>query len=357
MYEFKPDFEDAKKRLDAFWNREIIDRPLTYIAFPRPESEQIPMPTPPADPRERKLNTDYRVEAGVARMHNTNWYADSMPVLQPSLGPATAAAYFGLGLEFDEHTSWATHDILEWPEDTSSILRFDPDNFYYKKTIELTNAMRSAGKGKFITGIQEWLSPADVLSAARGPELFCMDLFDCPDLIQEISDRMSTELMQVLKTFYQMAVDAGEPASTWLNLISDGHYMVIQNDVSAMISPDDFEEHLLPYTKRECENLDYSMYHLDGLQALKDLDKLLEVPELDAIQWGPPPQHWDWHEWVDVYKRIQAAGKCFFFPVPASDLHELPDSGIKPEGAWLLVEQVQNEEEAEKAMKLVEKWV
>ena len=357
MYEYKPDYEDAKKRIDAFWNCEVIDRALTFINFRRPQDEQMPTPAKPEDPKRRKLDVEYRVQAAEARAYNEVFYADSMPVIQPSLGPATVASYFGIGMGFDEATSWATHDIKEWPEDLSTILNFDPEGFYYQKSIEITKALREAGKGKFITGVQEWLSPADILSAARGPEQFCMDVIDCPERIAALSERLSRALLPIYESFYQMARDAGDPASTWLPLVSEDRYMVIQNDVSSLLSPSMFDEFLLPYTQRECEYLDHTMYHLDGLQALKDLDRLLEIPELDAVQWGPPPQHWDWHEWIDVYKRIQAAGKGFFLPIPAKDLHELPDSGIRPEGAWLVVEGVTNEEEAAKALRLIEKWV
>ncbi|MFO7870453.1 MAG: uroporphyrinogen decarboxylase family protein [Kiritimatiellia bacterium] len=358
MLTCKTDFEEARNRINAFWQCEVIDRALTYIMFPRPEEKQVPVPPRPEKPEQRKLDVDYRVRAADARMHNTVWYADAIPVATPTLGPATVASYFGIGLGFAEGTgsSWATHDIREWPEDTSTILNFDPDGFYYRKTIELTRAFREAGKGRFITGIQEWLSPGDILSAARGPEQLCVDLMDCPERITSLCDRLSRALLPIYETFYRMARDAGEPASTWLNLISDGRYMVIQNDVSSLLSPAMFDEFLLPYTRRECEYLDHSMYHLDGLQALKDLDRLLEIPELNAVQWGPPPQHWDWHEWIDVYKRIQSAGKGFFLPVPAKDLDELSDSGIRPEGAWIIVEGVLNEEEAAAALKLVERW-
>jgi hypothetical protein len=356
MYEYKPDYAAARERIDAFWEGAVVDRALTYIMFGRPEDECVELPPAPADPTAKRLDIDYRVEAAAARAHNTVYYADSMPVIQPSLGPATVAAWCGLGLAFDERNSWATHDLTAWPDDLSTVLTVDPDGFYLQKSLELTRALREVGRGKFITGIQEWLSPADILSAARGPEQFCFDLLECPDCVKQLSDRLSRDLLALYDMFYRMARDAGEPASNWLNLVADDRYLVIQNDVSALLSADMFDEFLLPYTRRECAALDRTMYHLDGLQALKDLDRLLEIPELDAIQWGPPPQHWDWHEWVDVYKRIQAAGKGFFFPVPVGDLHELPDSGIRPEGAWLLVEGVADEAQARDALRLVQKW-
>ncbi len=156
---------------------------------------------------------------------------------------------------------------------------------------QLPRRCARSGKGKFITGIQEWLSPADLIAALRGPERFCMDLIECPEIVQSVSARLSKALLPVYEIFYRMAREAGDPASNWLSLVSDDRYLVIQNDVSALLSPAMFEEFLLPYTQHECRSLDRTMYHLDGLQALKDLDRLLEIPELDAIQWGPPPQH------------------------------------------------------------------
>ena len=36
-----------------------------------------------------------------------------------------------------------------------------------------------------------------------------------------------------------------------------------------------------------------NIYHLDGLQALAHLDAVLALPNLQAKQWGTPPQYWD----------------------------------------------------------------
>lgn len=356
MFEYKPDYDMARKRIDAFWEGAIIDRALTYVTYPRPPEDCIPMPEPPADPRDRRLDADYRAAEGAVRAANTVYAGDSMPVIQPTLGPATVAAWFGAELDIDEGNSWARHDLEEWPDDPTAVFKFDPAGFYFQRSLAITQALREVGRGKFITGIQEWLSPADLIAARRGPENFCCDLIERPAMVQTVSDQLSKALLPAYEQFYQMARDAGEPASNWLNLVSDDRYLVIQNDVSALLSPVMFEEFLLPYTQRECKALDRSMYHLDGLQALKDLDRLLEIPELDAIQWGPPPQYWDWHLWIDVYKRIQAAGKRFYLPIPVRDLKDLTESGLRPEGAWLVVEGVNCKDEADAALKEIAAW-
>lgn len=43
-----------------------------------------------------------------------------------------------------------------------------------------------------------------------------------------------------------------------------GRVAKLQCDFSAMISPDMFKEFVLPYLKKQCDYLDYSLCHLDG---------------------------------------------------------------------------------------------
>ena len=72
-----------------------------------------------------------------------------------------------------------------------------------------------------------------------------------------------------------------------------------------------FREFSVPHLTEQCKFLDYSMYHLDGPGAIPHLDALLEIEELDAIQWTPGPkvpEGGDPH-WFDMYKRILDVGK------------------------------------------------
>ena len=76
-----------------------------------------------------------------------------------------------------------------------------------------------------------------------------------------------------------------------------------------MISPEMFREFALDDLRYDTERLSNSMYHLDGPQAVRHLDALLELDKLKSIQWiygagSPRPMHW-----LDLYKKITAAGK------------------------------------------------
>ena len=61
--------------------------------------------------------------------------------------------------------------------------------------------------------------------------------------------------------------------------------------------------------RRCCEHVDYSLYHLDGPDAVRHLPKILEIESLTAVQWiqgagNPYPS-----QWLDMLSQIQAADK------------------------------------------------
>jgi len=52
-----------------------------------------------------------------------------------------------------------------------------------------------------------------------------------------------------------------------------------------MISPEMARDHVVPTKHIETAALERSIFHLDGLQALKHLDTTLALPGLTALQW------------------------------------------------------------------------
>ena len=77
-----------------------------------------------------------------------------------------------------------------------------------------------------------------------------------------------------------------------------------------MLSPDMFEEFIMPELDMAGEIYGRMWYHLDGPDALKHLSRLLSLDYIKVIQWvpgeGAAPNG---PEWMDVYRQIQDAGK------------------------------------------------
>ena len=67
MLDFKPDYEATKQRIDAFWERELIDRPVVQFGLARPPEERVPLPpSHHATPGDRWIDAGYQAELALA---------------------------------------------------------------------------------------------------------------------------------------------------------------------------------------------------------------------------------------------------------------------------------------------------
>ena len=123
-----------------------------------------------------------------------------------------------------------------------------------------------------------------------------------------------------------------------------------------MISDETFEDLFIPGIIRVCQHVDRSIYHLDGPQALCHLDRLLEIPDIHAINWTSGAGQDYWADWIHVYQRIQNRRKALELMIPAKDFDLLFES-LHPEDVWISsVSGVSNQEEAEAVLKKIAKW-
>jgi hypothetical protein len=142
-------------------------------------------------------------------------------------------------------------------------------------------------------------------------------------------------------------------AFCYFSLWGPGRVSKLQCDVSVMISESDFRRFALPYLREQCRKIDYTLYHLDGVDAVRHLDPVLEIEELNAVQWTPgagQPQGGD-PCWYDLYRRIRSAGKsvmpCWVEP---QELRPLLDQ-VGPEGLNVLMH-FRSEKDIEEAARI-----
>ncbi len=356
MFELKPDFEQVLERYEAWWSCEIVDRPLVSITYPKPWPEQLPYPQKThVSFRERWMDTAFVVERMVAEVNNTVYYADALPIKFPNLGPEVFSAFYGCPLEFSETTSWSEPIQEDWLPESVAKLQLDLDSVYSRKILELTDALLEVAQGKFIIGYTDLHPGADAIAGFRDPQELCVDMIEHPVEVKALCERITDDFIEVYDLYYEKLSSAGMPSTTWLNATCRGRFHVPSNDFSCMISSRMFEEIFLPGIVRECRHMDRSIYHLDGPQALRYLDTLLAIPEIHAIQWVPGAGQDHWANWIEVYQRIQAAGKAFVLYPPVEDLDQVVEV-LRPEGAWPVVSGVRDAEMAEAALKKISAW-
>ena len=358
MLEFKPDCDQVLRRFDAWWDCEILDRPLVSIEFPKPLTAQKPPPRKyHLSIRDRWMDTEYVVECADTRIQNTVYCADSLPVAWPNLGPEVFSAFYGCPMEYGEDTAWSTPILHDWSEESLSALTLRPDNFYFRKVIEVTDALIAAGRGRFIVGYTDFHVGGDAIAAFRDPQALLVDIIERPREIRDLYDRITEDFLTVYDQFHTRLSAAGMPSTTWCPATCTGKFHVPSNDFSCMISSRAFEELFLPGIVRECRHMDRCIYHLDGPQALRHLDLLLDIPEIHAIQWVPGAGHEHWMDWVEVYQKIQQRRKALqITSIPARDLPLLFEA-LHPEGVWISsVSGITDQEAAESALTKVAGW-
>ena len=127
-------------------------------------------------------------------------------------------------------------------------------------------------------------------------------------------------------------------------------------DFICMISPAMFAETILPSIEWETRRLHRSIFHLDGPGALKHLDALLAIPQLDAIQWTYGAGAGKAGDWIDVYRHVQQAGKSV--EVQAGDLDDARAvmAQLRPEGIWMYVGGQYPVEQAESFLAEATRW-
>ena len=93
-------------------------------------------------------------------------------------------------------------------------------------------------------------------------------------------------------------------------------------------------------------------------KALRFLDILLEIPEIHAIQWVPGAGRDYWADWIEVYQRIQKAGKALqIASLPLTDIGPKLFDALRPQGVWISsVEGIKDQAQAEAALKALIRW-
>lgn len=355
-----PDWEQRLARQDAFWQCEILDRPVVVMTWPK-SNPDYPPPTPKAYAtlRDRWMDTEYVAERALAGTMNTEYFGDALPTAWPNLGPEIFSAFFGCELEYTETTSWAVPNLHDWADVDQ--LQFSEDHFYWRKLLEMTDALLEIGKNTFYTGITDLHAGGDAIAAFRDPQILNVDMIEAVEEVKALLDRVTQAYFRVYDFYYEKLKAAGQAMTTWAGIVSTKKWYVPSNDFSCMISKKMFDEVFLPGIAAECQHMEASIYHLDGPEALRHLDRLLEIKELNAIQWVYGAGQGRASDWMPVYKKCQAAGKGLQITMEvdeaagASELDVFMEH-LHPEGLWIALSGVKDRDQAEALLRKVARW-
>ncbi|MCX8171192.1 MAG: uroporphyrinogen decarboxylase family protein [Candidatus Bathyarchaeota archaeon] len=345
------DFETIKQRFDAFWNREVIDRPLIYITAPRKPERSITLPEVKTI-EEKWTNIDYVLKKAELYFESTVFLGDALPHYCPNLGPNQLTAFLGGELIFlDEHTSWVKPFL-------NTLEGFEPylnkSNKWWRRIDEIMDAVCKVAEGNFLVGIPDLHYGGDALAAMIGTRNLVRALYTHPKEVKRIISRLTEICIEVFEAFYQKISRIQSGSISWIPAYSRGKFLPLQDDFSGLVSPKTFREFFLEEQIILSKHLDNSIFHLDGPMALGNLDALLEVDSIDGIQWvpgaGSPPAS----KWIHICQKILDSGKCLYISCEPWEVKIMLEK-LKHGGLFLQT-WCRDEDEAYRVLKIVEKY-
>jgi hypothetical protein len=180
-----------------------------------------------------------------------------------------------------------------------------------------------------------------------GPENLAIEFADEEDRCRAAIERVTPFCIEAFERQVKPLLDAGLPTMSWLPCPTRGKGYIPSCDFSALVSEAMFRRSILPSIVEETRHADRAIYHLDGPDALRHLDALLEQPTIQAIQWvygagkGPAAR------WTDVYRRIQAGGKAMVVHAASAEDAAEVRRALQPLGVWFDVGESFSKDDAE----------
>lgn len=266
----------------------------------------IPAPPDARDVHQFWFDPHWRSDYLNYRMSRYSYKADILPVANTQLGPGSLAAILGAGLEGREDTIW-----IREKADFDGKIVWDENNTWWQLHLNLLKACKEKAQGNYLVGCPDLVEGLDVLASLKGSGNTLLGMMLDPEATLQQLQAINDAYFQVFDRIYDTINVGGEMAFCYFSIWGPGKVSKLQCDISAMISEEDFRTFAFPFLQEQCNRLDYTLYHLDGVDAIRHLDAVLELENLNAVQWTPgegQPQGGN-SCWYDLYRKILQKGK------------------------------------------------
>ena len=253
------------------------------------------------------VSADHIVDRWDYNLSHMKYIADGFPTVRPVFGPGVMAAFIGADLVNGEGTAWFVPREIQ---DIAEIeFEYVAGSVWQRRIEDILRAAAHRWQGQVCVGLTDLAAAADVLSTFRPSEALLLDLYDHPEDVKRLTWAIHDLWWGYFADLKRAEGDTSPGYTDWALIYSEAPYSMLQCDFSYMIGPAMFDEFVKPELEAMCKRLTNTFYHLDGPGQLPHLDSLLDMDDLDGIQWIPGAGQPGADKWPDVYRRVRAAGK------------------------------------------------
>jgi hypothetical protein len=350
---WKTNLEESKKCYLNWWKgKGLIISMWEHLEKEGNPHEIVPHPDPAKDLNQYWFDPEWRAANLHYQLSKNSFKADILPVANTHLGPGSLAAILGAELEGGEDTIWIKHS-----DNFNDEIILNESNPWWKLHLDLVKACRKLSQGRYYVGCPDLIEGLDTMASLKGTESVLMDMMLQPEVLEQQLQQINDIYFKVFNRIYDIIREGDEMAFCYFSIWGPGKVSKLQSDISVMISEDDYRRFVQPYIREQAQKIEYTLYHLDGVDAIRHLDAILEIEELNAVQWTPgvgQPQGGN-PKWFDLYRKILAKGKsimpCW---VEVNELKPLLDA-VGAEGLNILMH-FKSEKDIDAALKIASEF-
>lgn len=246
----------------------------------------------------------------VDQLNHALYFGDAFPKFWVNFGPGLVAAFLGSAYEFQSDTIWlspaksASGTSWEHIPLNEISLEFDHQHPLWQRVCELTQAAVELLGKQVSIGITDLGGNLDILASLIGSVRLAMEMLDHPVEVERLCGEIRQVWLSCYEQLHAMVDINAAGSSCWASVWSPERYYMFQSDFAYMISPNLFNQFVIPDLTACAQTIPNAFFHLDGKGQICHLEQLLALKSLRGIQWipgdgTPPPE-----EWLDLLKRI-----------------------------------------------------
>ncbi len=352
--------EDKIKKYTSFWNNSPVERPMvgfslggwfsfqSYSAIQRYRgAERL---TPDMLSPERHFDDYDRIVALFEEIED-----DVIHSVAPIPAFPWLEAMLGIPAQVGNESIWVMEGGFDY-RDTSK-LNLSKDNPWRKKYLEFVSALQDRYGDRYPVGQPILRGTSDMVAALRGTQQMIFDLYDLPQEFQRLARACTDFFIGLVKD--QLAATkpfhGGYVVEQFTLWAPDG-IVRMQEDASALFSPDLYVKYLQEEDRRIASAFPYDVIHLHS-SSLHLLDRFVEIEAQKCLEINKDQGGWGVDRMLPLFKMVQSRGKKLIVrgKLDLADL-ELLRKELSPRGLYLQIV-IDKPEEAKRFQDFFRPWV
>ena len=297
----------------VFWKNEKQSAPLITMRYGNAFSSRmfeanLPLLkdnlliTPDMIDPERYVADYERLFHEYSRIEQEGWYSCEPMCGFPWIEAMMGARVFGSASAFITKHITEEIDEVHLPE---NIL----DTEWCRIYMEFHRLINEAGQGRFTSGQPIIRGVDDTLGAIMGATPMIYAMYEEPEKVEELYMKIAEDQRVICEEMYKYVqpIEGGYVVGFY-NIWCPGKIIWYQNDLTAVLSPDNFTDFIKKANERICEGYDYTLVHVHPT-SFHMLDEILSTKGLKCVQVNKDNNGPTVRDMIPQLRKIQEAGK------------------------------------------------